>query len=261
MFQSRRGCEASGFRVNLHSRPSCRHRHPRASLTLYAWFAHGPGKRGLAHGPGRPRGSRATSRWAGCLSPLSARSTQAQSALNQLARFWEGEPPGEPSREPARTEPRPPGITKGHLESVLDHNPRFPGILFVAGVCDPGLSIPRPHRGRLQRMQRSITRSSSNRFDRNPMRGIRPHDVRVRSQKMAGCCKDEGFSTGSEGLSDRCVGLDIRNWPGRGPRAGRCRRRRDRAWAVLARCRRSGCRRDSRSRKPFRGARGRPRGS
>jgi hypothetical protein len=28
-------------------------------------------------------------------------------ARNALARFWEGEPPGEPRRNPARTEPRP----------------------------------------------------------------------------------------------------------------------------------------------------------
>ena len=35
--------------------------------------------------------------------------------LNHLARSWEGEPPGEPRRNPARTEPRPPGITQGHL--------------------------------------------------------------------------------------------------------------------------------------------------
>jgi hypothetical protein len=34
--------------------------------------------------------------------------------LNDLARFWEGEPPGEACLSPARTEPRPPRITKGH---------------------------------------------------------------------------------------------------------------------------------------------------
>ncbi len=36
--------------------------------------------------------------------------------LNALARSWEGEPPGEPLRQPARTEPRHPGIARGHLE-------------------------------------------------------------------------------------------------------------------------------------------------
>ena len=47
--------------------------------------------------------------------------TQRLRALNHLARFREGEPPGEPSH-PARTEPRPPGITKGHLDQVRrDH--------------------------------------------------------------------------------------------------------------------------------------------
>ena len=37
----------------------------------------GTGKRGLAHGPGRSRESRATTKWAGCLSPFSVRSTHA----------------------------------------------------------------------------------------------------------------------------------------------------------------------------------------
>ena len=44
--------------------------------------------------------------------------------LNHLARFREGEPPGEPSN-PARTEPRPPGITKGHLDRGITP-PRAP---------------------------------------------------------------------------------------------------------------------------------------
>jgi hypothetical protein len=44
-----------------------------------------------------------------------ARSYQAIADLKALARFWEGEPPGEPRRNPARTEPRPPGITQGRL--------------------------------------------------------------------------------------------------------------------------------------------------
>jgi hypothetical protein len=35
--------------------------------------------------------------------------------LNALARFWDGEPPGEPRLHPARTEPRPPGIKQGRL--------------------------------------------------------------------------------------------------------------------------------------------------
>ena len=35
--------------------------------------------------------------------------------LNAFARSWEGEPPGEPQRHPARTEPRPPALTQGHL--------------------------------------------------------------------------------------------------------------------------------------------------
>jgi hypothetical protein len=47
--------------------------------------------------------------------------------LNGLARFWEGEPPGEPRRNPARTdfgglsraEPRPPGITQDRLDIAL----------------------------------------------------------------------------------------------------------------------------------------------
>jgi hypothetical protein len=55
--------------------------------------------------------------------------------LNALARFWEGEPPGEPGRNPARTdfgevpgvsevepsraEPRPPGITQDRLNIAL----------------------------------------------------------------------------------------------------------------------------------------------
>ena len=34
--------------------------------------------------------------------------------LDAFARFWEGEPPGEPRHHLARTEPRPPGITQGH---------------------------------------------------------------------------------------------------------------------------------------------------
>ncbi len=38
------------------------------------------------------------------------------SVLNAIARSWAGEPPGEPRHHPARTEPRPPGITQGHLE-------------------------------------------------------------------------------------------------------------------------------------------------
>ncbi len=36
-------------------------------------------------------------------------------ALSHLARFPEGEPPGEPISQAARTEPRPPRITKAHL--------------------------------------------------------------------------------------------------------------------------------------------------
>ena len=39
--------------------------------------------------------------------------------LNRLARFREGEPPGEPISQAARTEPRPPRITKAHLELRL----------------------------------------------------------------------------------------------------------------------------------------------
>ena len=41
--------------------------------------------------------------------------------LNALARSWEGEPPGEPLRNPARTEPRPPRITRGCLDPNDDH--------------------------------------------------------------------------------------------------------------------------------------------
>jgi hypothetical protein len=36
---------------------------------------------------------------------------------NALSRSWEGEPQGKPWRYPARTEPRPPGITKSRLET------------------------------------------------------------------------------------------------------------------------------------------------
>ena len=39
----------------------------------------------------------------------------SEDSLDQLARFREGEPPGEPSDNTARTEPRPPRITKVHL--------------------------------------------------------------------------------------------------------------------------------------------------
>ena len=55
--------------------------------------------------------------------PESSRSPR----LNHLARFREGEPPGEPSH-PARTEPRPPGITKGHLGTVGLGTRRLNGI-------------------------------------------------------------------------------------------------------------------------------------
>ena len=48
-------------------------------------------------------------------SPFSPGHVTSRSALNQVARFREGEPPGEPSHDPARTEPRPPRITKGRL--------------------------------------------------------------------------------------------------------------------------------------------------
>ena len=40
------------------------------------------------------------------------------SPINPLARFGEGESPGELCREPARTEPRPPRITKGHFDVI-----------------------------------------------------------------------------------------------------------------------------------------------
>jgi len=48
-------------------------------------------------------------------SALLAGGPSSSAALNHLARFREGEPPGEPISQAARTEPRPPRITKAHL--------------------------------------------------------------------------------------------------------------------------------------------------
>ena len=71
--------------------------------------------------------------------------------LNAFARFWEGEPPGEPRHHPARTEPRPPGITQGRLAFTVFITPtrnvsmksdrteeppaRRLGILYVTSFC------------------------------------------------------------------------------------------------------------------------------
>ncbi len=47
--------------------------------------------------------------------------TSVPLALNRLAQFREGEPPGEPFSEAARTEPRAPRITQAHLDTALKH--------------------------------------------------------------------------------------------------------------------------------------------
>ncbi len=54
--------------------------------------------------------------------------------LNAVARSWEGEPPCEPHHHPARTEPRTPGITKGHLGFLFR--------LFIAWACAGLLMVP-----------------------------------------------------------------------------------------------------------------------
>jgi hypothetical protein len=46
--------------------------------------------------------------------------TKTADSQNSLARFREGEPPGEPSSHVARTEPRPPRITTAHLAALRD---------------------------------------------------------------------------------------------------------------------------------------------
>jgi hypothetical protein len=44
--------------------------------------------------------------------------SEIQNPINRPAGFREGEPPGEPLALPARTEPRPPKITKSHLSKI-----------------------------------------------------------------------------------------------------------------------------------------------
>ena len=93
----------------------------------------------------------------------------SQSLLNAGARFWEGEPPGEPRHHPARTdfglrraqssrelsraEPCPPGITQGRLSAssrssprgVWQFNPgRRPGTTSHGGRSDFQETVPRP---------------------------------------------------------------------------------------------------------------------
>jgi hypothetical protein len=46
-----------------------------------------------------------------------------QRRLNRVARIGEGEPPGKPLSHPARTEPRPPRITRGHLDDSKNVEP------------------------------------------------------------------------------------------------------------------------------------------
>ena len=62
--------------------------------------------------------------------------------LNGFARSWEGEPPGEPRRIPARTEPRPPGITQGHLGPWTSGGERMLHDHFFAraGIREPSRS-------------------------------------------------------------------------------------------------------------------------
>ena len=82
--------------------------------------------------------------------------------LNAFARFWEGEPPGEPWHHPARTEPRPPGITQGHLAEALCYRGRQldgtridqggrPEIRNVA-EADPGFGVGTPQRSSVARV-------------------------------------------------------------------------------------------------------------
>ncbi len=52
--------------------------------------------------------------------------------LNQLTRFWEGEPPGKPIAQAARTEPRPPRITKGHLDRQRPYNGESYSLTMIA---------------------------------------------------------------------------------------------------------------------------------
>jgi error-prone DNA polymerase len=60
--------------------------------------------------------------------------------LNCLARFGEGEPPGEPHAKTARTEPRPPRITKRHLESELTRwREVFPDRIYAVAELHRGL--------------------------------------------------------------------------------------------------------------------------
>jgi hypothetical protein len=51
-------------------------------------------------------------------SSMLAPQSEIQDPINRLAGFREGEPPGEPLANPARTEPRPPKITKSHLSKI-----------------------------------------------------------------------------------------------------------------------------------------------
>ena len=91
----------------------------------------------------------------------------SQSLLNAGARFWEGEPPGEPRHHPARTdfglrraqssrelsraEPRPPGITQGRSAAVPDPRPEGFGNLTQGAALAPlrmeaEVTFKRPYR-------------------------------------------------------------------------------------------------------------------
>ena len=76
-------------------------------------------------------------------------------SLNHLARFREGEPPGEPSN-PARTEPRPPGITKGHLVATA-----IRAILTVSRAPVHSIKIVVPTRGNLRSWRDHVSASNA----------------------------------------------------------------------------------------------------
>jgi hypothetical protein len=66
--------------------------------------------------------------------------SEIQNQINRLAGFREGEPPGEPLANPARTEPRPPKITKSH-ESKIDRGDSQPANRTTEANCDEKVVI------------------------------------------------------------------------------------------------------------------------